>query len=48
MILMIKNETGNVTNVSAIEDISFDNMEEALVYLKDTFELDGIIKIWLK
>lgn len=48
MILMIKHENGTVTNVSGIEDISFDNMEEALEYLKETFELDGIIKIWLK
>ena len=48
MILLIKDENGTITNVSGIEDISFDNMVEALNYLEENFELESIIKIWLR
>lgn len=48
MSLVIKNQNGNVVNVSKAHGVYFESMSEAIAYLLDTFDMDGIIQISLK
>lgn len=45
--LIITSTNGRICNVSEAHGVDFENMTEAIAYLKESFETDNIAKIEL-